>query len=113
VKHVSDYVAIMYLGRFVESGPTEEIFNNPAHPYTRALLQAVPVPDPRERRELQTVLGETPSPVSPPSGCHFHPRCPFAVPACSENTPPFEPVAPSAGDRHQQHLAACIRKHEI
>jgi oligopeptide/dipeptide ABC transporter ATP-binding protein len=113
VQHVSDSVAIMYLGRIVEKGPVDAIFEAPAHPYTRALLSAVPVPDPRRRRELVPVRGEAPSPVSPPSGCPFHPRCPFAVEACREVVPPLEPVGTPAADPAREHVAACIRKHEI
>ena len=75
MKHVSDTIAIMYLGRIVEKGPVEDIFQRPAHHYTRALIQAIPVPDPRHRRAFIELKGETPSPVSPPSGCPFHPRC--------------------------------------
>jgi oligopeptide transport system ATP-binding protein len=111
VEHVSDTVAIMYLGRIVERGPVDRIFESPAHPYTRALLAAIPLPDPRRRREMVPVRGEAPSPVSPPPGCPFHPRCPFAVQACREVVPPLEPVADSAGA--VEHVAACIRKHEI
>jgi oligopeptide transport system ATP-binding protein len=111
VEHVSDAVAIMYLGKITESGPVDAIFERPAHPYTRALLAAIPLPDPRRRRELVPVRGEAPSPVSPPSGCSFHPRCPYAVDACREIVPPLEPVG-VPGDS-PEHLAACIRKNEI
>jgi oligopeptide/dipeptide ABC transporter ATP-binding protein len=112
VEHVSDTIAIMYLGRIVEIGATERIFENPAHPYTRALLAAIPVPDPRRRRTFLPVKGEAPSAVDPPSGCPFHPRCPFAIEACARVVPPLEPVGGTPVDG-RQHLAACIRKHEI
>jgi oligopeptide/dipeptide ABC transporter ATP-binding protein len=89
VEHVSDRVAIMYLGRVVESGPREEIYSNPRHPYTRALLSAVPVPDPRQRRQRMALGGDLPSPVEPPAGCAFHPRCPFVESSCRTVTPPL------------------------
>ena len=107
VEYLSDRVAVMYLGRLVEVGPRDEVFSRPAHPYTRALLEAVPVADPRRRRDREPLLGETPSAVNPPAGCAFHPRCPFAVDACRGQVPELEP----AGDGG--HLAACIRKDEI
>jgi oligopeptide/dipeptide ABC transporter ATP-binding protein len=113
VEHVSDAIAIMYLGRIVEMGPVDRIFERPAHPYTRALLLAIPDPDPRRRRDFVPVEGEAPSPVSPPPGCPFHPRCPFAIAACREAVPPLEAVGQPGGNGGREHLAACIRKHEI
>jgi len=113
VEHVSDRVAIMYLGRIVEQGPVDRIFDRPAHPYTRALLEAIPAPDPKRRRHAVPVEGESPSAISPPAGCPFHPRCPFAIAACREAVPPLEPLSDAAPDHAQAHLAACIRKHEI
>lgn len=111
VEYISDVIAIMYLGKIVEIGPSEEIFDSPRHPYTRALIEAIPVPDPRRRRESVPLKGETPSPVNPPSGCAFHPRCPFAVDACREIVPTLEPLSKdSPGDGR---MAACIRKDEI
>jgi oligopeptide/dipeptide ABC transporter ATP-binding protein len=107
VEHVSDTVAIMYLGRIVEQGPVQRIFAHPGMPYTRALLDAVPVPDPRRRRGTAPVQGESPSALSPPSGCPFHPRCPFAIDACTQVLPPLEPF------ERPDHLVACIRKDEI
>lgn len=83
VRHVSDVVAVMYLGRIVEMGSVPDIFDEPLHPYTKALLAAVPVPDPERKRERITLPGDVPSPLNPPPGCHFHPRCPDAKAACS------------------------------
>ncbi len=112
VEHLSDTIAIMYLGRIVEKGPVDTIFNKPAHPYTRALIEAIPVPDPNQRHDAAPVKGEAPSPVNPPPGCPFHPRCPYAIPACSEIVPPLEPMSANENPA-REHLAACIRKHEI
>ena len=113
VEYISDTIAIMYLGRIVELGPVETIFERAAHPYTRALIEAIPVPDPRSRHEAEPLEGEAPSPVSPPPGCPFHPRCPFAVPACSETLPALEAVGTSEEESGREHLVACIRKGEI
>ena len=110
VEYISDRVAIMYLGRLVEVGSTAAIFTRPAHPYTRALMEAVPVADPRRRRRTAPIPGETPSAVNPPPGCAFHPRCPFAVEACRQQVPALEPVG---GGEGAGHVAACIRKDEI
>ncbi len=112
VEHVSDTIAVMYLGRIVEKGPAARMFERPAHPYTRALIAAIPEPDPRGRRTSPVVRGETPSPVSPPPGCPFHPRCPYAIEECKAGVPPLDPVPGSHG-AGGEHVAACIRKHEI
>jgi oligopeptide/dipeptide ABC transporter ATP-binding protein len=110
VEHLSDCIAIMYLGRIVEKGPSTRVFEHPAHPYTRALMEAIPIADPERRHTGEPVRGEAPSPMSPPPGCPFHPRCPHAIDACRTVVPPLEPVgAPNERD----HLAACIRKNEI
>ena len=109
VEYISDRVAIMYLGRLVETGSVEAIFRHPVHPYTRALMDAIPVPDPRRRRRTAPIQGETPSAVDPPPGCAFHPRCPLAVPACREQVPALEPVGKG---RAADHRAACLRKDE-
>ena len=93
VRHISDRVVIMYLGRVVESGPAAELFAAPNHPYTQALLAEVGKLEPKKRRFVP-VKGEIPSPLSPPSGCHFHPRCPYAMPRCREIAPPLEEIAP-------------------
>lgn len=108
VEYISDRIAIMYLGRIVEIGDKTTIFEKPSHPYTRALIAAVPVPDPEKRGQHQLIEGEIPSPVNPPRGCAFHPRCPFAREECKAAVPPLEPMA--TGD---SHLVACVRKHEI
>ena len=99
VEHLSDRVAVMYLGRIVESATTEEIFARANHPYTRALLAEVPRIESRKRR-FTAVSGEIPSPMNPPSGCHFHPRCPQAMRRCAEETPVLREIAPN-------HLSAC------
>jgi peptide/nickel transport system ATP-binding protein len=106
VKHVSDRVAVMYVGRIVELAPTERLFTAPAHPYTEALLAAVPKPDPRLRAQRAVLEGEVADPANPPAGCAFHPRCPYAVERCRTETPRLEPVAPG-------HLASCHRIREL
>ena len=102
VKHLCDRVAVMYLGRIAELGESEALFANPLHPYTNALMDAVPIPDPaREAQHEHIVLrGEVPSALNPPSGCVFHPRCPMAVAACASSAPPLEEIQP-------RHWAAC------
>jgi peptide/nickel transport system ATP-binding protein len=100
VRHISDRVAVMYLGKIVEMAETEELFRNPKHPYTEALLSAVPVPDPDYQRERIILKGDVPSPVNPPSGCYFHPRCPYAQPICKEQEPAFVDIG-------GEHFASC------
>ena len=100
-KYLCDRIAVMYLGRIVELTSRDELFGRPHHPYTKALLAAVPVPDPTVRRDKKLPKGEIPSAISPPTGCHFHPRCPYAVPRCREGRPPLREVAPG-------HFSACI-----
>jgi peptide/nickel transport system ATP-binding protein len=99
VEHLSDRVVIMYLGRVVESASAEEIFNKANHPYTQALLKQVPRLDTR-KTQFKPIVGEIPSPLEPPTGCHFHPRCPHAMPRCREEAPRLKEVAPG-------HLSAC------
>ncbi|KYG60526.1 peptide ABC transporter substrate-binding protein [Bdellovibrio bacteriovorus] len=102
VEHVSTRVAVMYLGKIVEMAEAEELYRNPKHPYTKALMSAIPVPDPRRRDERIILTGDVPSPISPPTGCHFHPRCPMAIEDCKTIVPPLELKSPD-------HIAACIR----
>jgi peptide/nickel transport system ATP-binding protein len=102
-KYICDRIAIMYLGEIVEIGPLDEVFKNPQHPYTRALLAAVPVPDPRHRRKEPLPRGEIPNPINPPSGCRFHPRCPIAVEGICDVD---QPRLASAKDV-EEHLASC------
>jgi oligopeptide/dipeptide ABC transporter ATP-binding protein len=102
VRHFSDQIAVMYLGKFMEVSPAAELYSKPIHPYTEALLSAIPIPDPRENRtrERRVVSGEPPNPIAPPPGCRFHTRCPLATEVCREVEPP---LAEYAGG----HLAAC------
>jgi oligopeptide/dipeptide ABC transporter ATP-binding protein len=94
VEHISHQIAVMYLGRIVEYADTRSIFTNAQHPYTEALLAAVPVPDPAIKRKKIVLQGDVPSPVKPPSGCHFHTRCPFAGARCKVEAPPLREIAP-------------------
>jgi oligopeptide/dipeptide ABC transporter ATP-binding protein len=103
VRHICDRVAVMYLGRIVEIGTREQIFAGPRHPYTRALLSAVPVPDPTAPRQRVVLKGDVPSPISPPSGCHFHTRCPLAFDRCRTDAPVLRLVEP--GRAAACHLA--------
>jgi peptide/nickel transport system ATP-binding protein len=102
VEHVSTQVAVMYLGKIVEQSEAEELYTNPKHPYTRALLSAIPIPDPRRKEDRIILTGDVPSPINPPVGCHFHPRCPMAIEECKKVVPPLEEKLPG-------HIAACIR----
>jgi peptide/nickel transport system ATP-binding protein/oligopeptide transport system ATP-binding protein len=100
VRHVSDYVAVMYLGRIVEMAPVDTVFEKPLHPYTQALLGAVPVANPAQRRKRNLLQGDVPSPMDPPPGCHFEPRCTQAMESCATDTPPLMEVSPG-------HCVAC------
>jgi oligopeptide/dipeptide ABC transporter ATP-binding protein len=100
VEHVSDRVAVMYLGKMVELTTREELFRNPLHPYTKALMSAIPVPNPRLKRQRVILKGDVPSPLNPPKGCRFHPRCPVAVEKCSQEEPVFREINP-------EHWVAC------
>jgi peptide/nickel transport system ATP-binding protein len=99
-KYICDRIAIMYLGQILEIGPLDEVFKHPIHPYTTSLLAAVPVPDPKFRRTHPIPKGEIPSAIDPPSGCRFHPRCDYAIAACSREMPPLVKVA-------KDHRVAC------
>jgi peptide/nickel transport system ATP-binding protein len=101
VEYISDRVAVMYLGRIVELAKAADLYKSPKHPYTRALLSAVPVPDPDHRRERIILEGDVPSPMNPPSGCPFHPRCPYAMDRCRKEVPP-------AYDLGDGHTSACF-----
>ncbi|MDK4017961.1 ATP-binding cassette domain-containing protein [Staphylococcus pseudintermedius] len=101
VKHVSDYICVMYLGHILEQGPAEAIYENPSHPYTKALISAIPEIDPRQRTERILLEGDLPSPSDPPSGCPFHTRCPVAEARCAEVKPPSVEVSAN-------HYAACV-----
>ena len=99
--YVCHSIAIMYLGKIVETGPKEEVFGKPLHPYTLALLSSIPVPDPKAKLHRIIPRGEIPSPINPPKGCRFHPRCPYAQAICSEREPQLEETEPS-------HMVACF-----
>lgn len=94
VKHICDRIAVMYLGRIVELAPKEEIFDKPLHPYTQALLSAIPESDPEEKKEAQPIKGDVASPIDPPSGCHFHPRCPSCMDVCRKTSPSLKEYLP-------------------
>jgi peptide/nickel transport system ATP-binding protein/oligopeptide transport system ATP-binding protein len=105
VKHIADHVAVMYLGLIVEMAPTAELFANPRHPYTQALLSAIPIPRPRARRDRTILAGDVPSPINPPSGCHLRLRCPHAIERCRIERPA---LIASGG-----HATACHRWPEL
>jgi len=106
VKHISERVAVMYVGRIVETAPTEALFATPKHPYTEALLSAVPKPDPRLRSERIVLQGEVADPANTPPGCHFHPRCRYAQAICREKAPAQEEIEPN-------HYVSCHRAREL
>jgi oligopeptide/dipeptide ABC transporter ATP-binding protein len=101
VAHISDYVAVMYLGKIAELAPARMLYQDPRHPYTLALLSSVPVPDPSRKRQEIILQGEVPSPIDPPQGCRFHPRCDRRNADCSKTEPPFQEITPS-------HYVACF-----
>ena len=106
VRHVSNRVAVMYVGRMLELAETEALFSAPKHPYTAALLSAVPEPDPRTRSRRIVLQGEVANPASPPSGCYFHPRCPYAIDVCRAQAPAWQEIAPA-------RFVACHRAQEL
>ncbi len=106
VKHISNRVAVMYLGRIVELASTERLFAEPKHPYTEALVSAVPVPEPDYAVDRMILEGDVPSPISPPSGCHFHPRCRYALGVCRDEAPTYRDVG-------HEHFVACHRGEEL
>jgi oligopeptide/dipeptide ABC transporter ATP-binding protein len=105
VKHISDRISIMYLGKIVESGNGEEIYQESRHPYTQSLISAIPIPDPHREINRQLISGDVPSPINPPSGCAFHPRCPMAIEKCTQEAASLEQMS-------EGHLASCHRSND-
>jgi len=101
VRHMSDRIAVMYLGKIVEEGPVDELIRRPRHPYSAALISSIPKPNPKTRAEMVEIRGETPSPVNPPTGCRYNPRCPFATKFCRESEPQLEEL-------ESGHRVACF-----
>jgi peptide/nickel transport system ATP-binding protein len=106
VEHISNRVAVMYVGKLVELATTEELYYQPRHPYTEALMAAVPKPDPRQRHRPLKLPGEVASPANPPSGCYFHPRCRYCIEVCKTTTPILREIEP-------EHFVSCHRAEEL
>jgi peptide/nickel transport system ATP-binding protein len=106
VNQISNRVIVMYVGRIAEIGPPQELFARPIHPYTAALISSLPKADPFARRERIIPEGEVANPANPPTGCYFHPRCPFAIDICKHETPPLEEIVPG-------RFASCHRAREL
>ncbi|KAB8030937.1 ABC transporter ATP-binding protein [Fluviispira multicolorata] len=109
IEHISDYVAVMYLGKIVEYTSSQNLYNNPIHPYTQALISSIPRHDIVEKRERQVIQGDVPSPINPPSGCRFHTRCPFAKEKCSTQEPKLE----NHGTQLSPHFVSCHFSSEL
>ena len=103
IEHISDKVAVMYLGKIVEYTTSEALYARPSHPYTKALIAAIPVPDLSVKKERQVLTGDVPSPINPPSGCYFHPRCPYATDRCKTEAPQLRDI----GATGKSHLVSC------
>lgn len=101
VRHISDRVAVMYLGKIVEMAAKKALFDDPKHPYTQALLSAIPIPDPSQRKRGKILMGDVPSPINPPSGCRFHPRCPHRMDICDQEIPQLK-------EKDSEHSVACF-----
>jgi oligopeptide/dipeptide ABC transporter ATP-binding protein len=110
VKHISDHIAVMYLGNIVEYSSADDLYESPVHPYTHALISAIPIADPTVKRKKQILMGDVPSPISPPSGCVFHTRCAYAAEKCQHQVPQ---LVPASGKKSGFHLHACLREGEI
>ncbi|MGB5746184.1 MAG: oligopeptide/dipeptide ABC transporter ATP-binding protein [Desulfobacterales bacterium] len=110
VKHISDFIAVMYLGKIVEWADADTLYHQPVHPYTHALLSAIPVPNPEVKKKKQIIFGDVPSPVNPPTGCVFHTRCHYAEGDCMNIVPKLKPAPGTSGENH---LQACLRAGEI